>query len=405
MLYVIFSIGWSSFTKIGNNGNTNTIQINDIGSDKFNTTKMSNWHYDFRYPLIPPLRTGKYQNIYAPSIVNNGATNFNIYFGGWDGVNSPHDSVSITVTPNLFNTFNPHYPQIATGQFNELNNCNSIKVNDTFWVMLYTCLPNGSRKNKPGYATSKDGVSWTPNSGTPNYFISMSGYPYNWSNADVNGGNVIYYDDINDKYHLYFIDFAQENAHSVFHAVNNNNLKDWEFQNVALNEPHKVVNDMKRINGHYLMGLHYNTQHVWYSINDRNLTVFPESQVLFDNLGDDDKYITSMGWVVDEIGDRLMGALYGASNISALTQNAVFGIWLQKQVLFISDDNKTVWGIGDASRGYGPDNIMIDVNEKSLNGKFYLYDTDYVDVDNRGTLIEVSNDVVVNGGDIWQYSS
>ena len=85
--------------------------------------------------------------------------------------------------------------------------------------------------------------------------------------------------------------------------------------------------------------------------------------MLFNNFGDDDKYITSMGWVVDETGDTLMGALYGASNISALTQNAVFGIWLQKQVLFISDDNKTVWGIGDASRGYGPDNVLIDTNK------------------------------------------
>ena len=163
----------SGFTKIGNNGNLNSIQINNIGSDIFNISKLNNWHYDIRFPLITPQTTGKYQNIYSPNIVNNGDTNFNVYFGGWDGVQSPHDSVSITVTPNTFNTFNPHYSQIESGTFNELNNCNAIKINNTFWYMVYTTLPYNSQINKPGYSTCTDGINWIPNSGDTEYLLNM----------------------------------------------------------------------------------------------------------------------------------------------------------------------------------------------------------------------------------------
>ena len=72
--------------------------MNNIGSDTFNISKLSNWHYDIRFPLINPQNTGNYQNIYAANIVNNGETNWNIYFGGWDGLSTPHDCVSITVS-------------------------------------------------------------------------------------------------------------------------------------------------------------------------------------------------------------------------------------------------------------------------------------------------------------------
>eukprot|EP01084_Bolivina_argentea_P113304 201961_1 len=399
---IIVRIIAQSFTKVGNNGKANVIQINGIGADEFNPNKMSNWHYEYRFPLIAAKNSGTCpKNIYAPSIVNNGATTWNIYFGGWDGVSSCHDSVSVTVTEDTFTTLNPHESQIATGNEMHVNNPNCIKINESHWNMVYTVLPLNSNLNKPGYSIATTGIDWTPNSGNANYMIAMNNYPYNWSNANVNGGNVIYYDYNNKLYHLYFIDFHQESMHSVFHATSNN-LKSFIFQNIALNEPMRVVNDMKKINGNYLMGLHMNTQNVWYSVSN-NMSQFPTSKVLYTNMNDEDKYITSMGWIVNDKGNILMGSLYGASKVSALDENSIYCVWLQKQVLFIN--NETMWGIGDASRGNGPNHVIMDTNAAQATGKFYLYDSDYVDVNNRGTLIYESPVITVQQGDIWQYKS
>merc|ERR1712228_451781 len=117
------------------------------------------------------------------------------------------------------------------------------------------------------------------------------------------------------------------------------------------------------------------------------------------------KYIVSMGWIVNNESDILMGALYGAGAVPQLDQNSIFGIWLQKQVLFINND--TILGLQEASRGYGPNDVLIEMNpnETKVTGQFYLYDSDYIDVDNRGTLLYKSPIVTVTQGDIWQYQS
>jgi len=67
-------------------------------------------------------------------------------------------------------------------------------------------------------------------------------------------------------------------------------------------------------------------------------------------------------------------------------------------------NNDIVWGVGDASRAYGPDIVFIDTNQKQLIGNFYLYGEDYVDFSNRGTLINISPTVTVTQGDIWNYT-
>ena len=61
-------------------------------------------------------------------MVSNGPGGWNIYFGGWDGVSSCHDSVSVSVTENNFATLNPHFPMIATGAAIHVNNPSAIKV-------------------------------------------------------------------------------------------------------------------------------------------------------------------------------------------------------------------------------------------------------------------------------------
>ena len=69
--------------------------------------------------------------------------------------------------------------------------------------------------NKPGISSSSDGVSFSPAVGGQRY-LDISGYPYNWTRADVNGGNVLL--QVNDTLHLYFVDFKFRN-YSVYRAT------------------------------------------------------------------------------------------------------------------------------------------------------------------------------------------
>ena len=387
ILQALTILNGQGFVRIGNNGNTNSIQINNIGSDTFNPNKLNNLVHDIRFPLIIP-NNGTYKNIYAPSAVNNGINTWNIYFGGWDGSSMEHDEIYITVTDDTFDSFNQHYLMLSNGEFVHINNCNAIKVNDSFWVMMYTGLYDNI--NKPGYTIATNGINWNPNSGNVSYFINMNGYPYNWTNANVNGGNIIYYDNITGIYHLYFIDFNELNEYSVFHAISYD-IMNWNYIGIALNESNRICNDIKYINGYYIMGFHNNGQNVYYSISN-NYNIFPKTQILFNHFNDNDQYIVSMGFVVNNNNDRLLGILYGAGNVSTLNMNRIFGIWLQKRVLFINDNS--TFGIDDATRSIGPNNASILLNQDNAVGKFYLYDSDYKDITNRGTFkLEMSGNM------------
>ena len=88
----------------------------------------------------------------------------------------------------------------------------------------------------------------------------------------------------------------------------------------------------------------------------------------------------------------------------ALDENRVFGVWLQRRVLFEGDDG-TVWGVGDADRALGPDAVLVETNNATLRGKFHVYDSDYVDANNRGSLLESSADLVVTQGDVWHWDA
>ena len=196
------------------------IRVRGVGSGPFDPTKLKNWVPDARSPLIAPNKGGSCPgNIYNPTIVANGPGGWNVYFGGWDGVSTCKDSVSVTVTEDHFSSFHPHSPMIRTGTCQHVNNPNAQKVNGK-WVMVYTQDDNNI--NKPGISTGSSGIDWTPNAGGGD-FLQMAAYPFDWGNAtsgaDVNGGNVLLHDATTDSYHLYFTDVKQLNSHSVFHAT------------------------------------------------------------------------------------------------------------------------------------------------------------------------------------------
>ncbi len=352
-------------------------EIQNVGSGSFDPNKISNWNHDYRRPLLDA------HNIYAPNIVNNGA--WNIYFGGWLG-EQVEDRVYIRTSYDDFETFQGPQQIIYSNRYEHVNNESVIKVSNNDWKMLFTTYENNNT-NKPGYATSNDGVTWLPNPvGTLN-LISMKGY-INWSTADVNGSNVLYND--NGTYNLFFTDFKN----LVVHHARGTTVSAYNYAGVALNET-KIANDLKSFSYnqeiYYLMGLHYNSDKTWYSLS-KNLSVFPSSKVLFLNLNNEDRYITSLGFISHN--NRLYGALYGAGNHSSLTKNKIFAAWLQKKVIFVNDKVR----FGDLEQADGPNKIRLFMcNSEIETGNFYIYDTDGT------TLLYTSPLVTIKRGDVWEY--
>lgn len=405
------TLSGATFRKTGHNEGSEWISVQGVGSGAFDPSRNSNWCADIRHPLIEPRQGGTCPgNIYAPTAVNFGDGRWRIYFGGWDGVSSCHDSVSTTATSDGFQTFTNHTGAIATGDMFHLNNPSASQLQSADeWGMLYTML-DSSKLNKPGYSSSSDGgQTWTPDRGESQY-VGMRGYT-NWTQADVNGANVLYFDEDANVLHMYFTDFAKLTA--VFHALADAPSSSGAvpmFTLTGATVPEKlIVNDVKRANGHFLMGLHRNGPEVYVSYGGEptNGTTPPgdgdwtATSTLFQHFDNADMHIVSVGFVVDSTGTRVLGALYGAGADASLTHNRIFARWLQRRVLFESTDNATTWGLGGAARARGPYSVDILTNGSGISGRFLLYDSDYVNATNRGTLLAVSATMEVMPGDEW----
>lgn len=376
---------YDKFAYLGNSASVNVFEVRGIGSGAFNPARMSNWVFDERRSLITA------NNIYAPSIVKNNGT-WNIYFGGWNDSNQ-NDKVYLQNSRDDFLTFqNPDGSAnsvgttvIQQGVFIHTNNESVIKVGSNDWRMLLTTYPVADQ-NKPMYATSSDGINFTPNAGTLSNNITMTGYP-NWADADVNGGNVLYFE--NGVYHMYFVDF---NNFAVHHATSTD-FVNYTYQGVALNEG-RVINDFKRFDfggtAYYMAVTHVNRGSIRASVST-NLNTLPPSATLFSSKDAQDAFITSVGLVTD--GNRLLGAIYGAANQGGLDNNRLFAVWLQKKVLFT---NSTItWGEGGSS--FGPDRFKVGMTQPVQTGQLKIFDTDGT------TLLTESPDFTVVQGDIWDY--
>jgi hypothetical protein len=166
------------------------------------------------------------------------------------------------------------------------------------------------------------------------------------------------------------------------------------------------VNDLKAVNGYYLMGMHCNGPEVFWSAS-RDPTDFPPSATLFEHHSDQDGRIVSLGFVVDHTATRVLGALYGASPSApthTLNHNQIYAAWLQRHVLFVGTDSPpTVWGVGGSERAVGPNTVALETNAARLHGRFHVYDTDYSNASSRGTLLYRSPVVVVEPGDTWAF--
>lgn len=398
--------------RVGHRPLAQDVIVTGIGSGVFEPTKLSSWNYDSRSPLLEAKPGGHCPdakgNIYNANCVNNGETDWNCFYGGWDGVNSCHDSVSVSVTEDTFKTMGAHTPVVATGSMIHVNNPSATKLKrgsgSAEWLMAYTQdqPQDGGQVNKPGISWSSDGVNFVPRAGGES-FITVRGYPHNWTRADVNGGNVLI-EDGNATLHLYFIDF-KDGLQGVFHATapfrpvqvgtatadasvpTSVPPSEFAYQGVALPEGGRVVNDLKLVNGWYLLGAHCNGQSLFYSAS-RSLDHFPTTKKLFSHRSLADNYMVSIGFVVDHNATRVLGALYGAGATKGLDNNRVFAAWLQRHVLFVGTgtDAGTTWGLGGADSALGPDALSMATNREELKGQFLVYDTDYVNATARGCV-------------------
>ena len=356
-------------------------EIRQVGSGNFDPGKLSVWHNDVRRPLIAP---GAGQNIYAPTVVANGSGNWNIYFGGWDHTRI-NDEVSITNSPDNFLTFGSHSLMVTHGEFSHVNNCSAIKVSDKSWKMMCTAYPVAT-KNKPILVSGTNGIDWSPNTGTSGALIKMAGYD-GWDNADVNGGNVLYFE--NGLYHLFFNNFSV-NPIGVFHATSNDCIN---FQYQGNVQPvNRVPNDLKSFEFNnsrvYVLATHVNTGNIHLTLSS-SLNSFTDAPIVLNSKGDDDKYIVAPGLVSD--GKRLLGILYGACAVTTLNYNSIFARWLQLKVIF--KNNYIQWG--DIEEAYGPDRVRLFQNTSIETGMFYIYDSDGT------TLLYTSPTVTMRSGDIW----
>lgn len=385
-----YNADFEHFKFNGNDGSALVNRIYNAGSGTFNPSKLTNWTEDERYPLIYANVNYTLQNIYAPSIVKNGIA-WNIYYGGWDAVTQQQDNIYVTVTLDNFSTFGTHTKIIDHGAMVHVNNESVFKKPNGTWLMNYTNLPSGNY-NKPGYATSSDGVSWTPSAGTSSNLLNITGYTLS-ANPDINGSNVVYLDN-NGVYHLYFTDFNATYLR-IHHATSTDNIN-YTYLNDTNAGDGYICNDLKPFtyNGttYYLMGMHNNSPAARSSVST-SLTTFPNSTILFPKFGATDNYITSIGFVAAD--NRLYGALYGASSVISMDKNAIYAYWLTKKIIFVSDETGLSWG--NPERSHGPEQVVLPMDRTFNTGHFNVYDSDGT------TLLFTSPQVTIRSGDTWNY--
>lgn len=378
---------FDAFSWVGNDGSKGRTTVNNVGAGTFDPDrpdKLRNWNYDARNPIIAPQSGTGLRNIYAPSVVRNGGA-WNVYFGGWDNTTGGNDEVSVTVTSDDFATFGPHVRVVSHGAFTHVNNESVLRLAPGVWKMAYTTYAAGGY-NRPGYASSTDGVRWTPDAGSTAALMTMSGYP-GWATADVNGGNTLYHD--GSRYHMYWIDFNAGLA--MNHATSDDNVHyvstGTKFSGYV---PQSIVSFEVGGARRYLTAYHNNGPAAYFSLG-ASLASPPLPAVLFGRAGGADAHITSVGLVSD--GTRLWGALYGASAVSSLDQNRIFATWLQRKAVFQSASTYLA-----ASQAYGPSSLHVYMaaGQGTETGRFSIYDTDGT------TLLRQTPEVTLLQGDVWR---
>jgi len=350
---------------------------------------------DQRSPLLAP-RSGKFRNIYAPSAVETPG-GYRLFYGAWDGIPSGNDHIYSATTDSGFQSFLDRHIVISPGSYIHFCNVNALRFDDGSFALFGTLYPV-RELNKPAFFTSDTtGTNWNGHRGEPCRVepadvVQIDGYDY--ANADINGMNVMLRE--GGVYRLYFGDF--KNPGGTFRATGRDG-RHYTFDAKAVTGP-SFVNDVKRFRlgaaSYYVMGLHENGKHLWQTVST-NGAAFPTPQILLTNLGAADAYIVALGWVVrgsqESPGRRLTGVLYGAGPVPALNENSIYARWLQKRVVFASDDGARSAG----TQALGPDRqLLVLPDARDMTGRFEVYAEDGV------TLLGTSGPRTVRGGQAYR---
>jgi len=352
---------------------------------------------DYRFPWLSPL-AGAYRNIYAPSAVQT-PTGYRVFYGGWDGIATGNDHIYSLTTDAGFQTMASRHQVVQQGGYVHINNVNALGFTDGSYAMFGTLYPVGPW-NKPAFFRSDStGASWNGGLGEPytvggGDVVSVTGYPPNWANADVNGMNVMLIE--NGLYRLYFGDF--QNFNGVYRATSTDG-KNYTYDGQVLSGTCNV-NDVKTFvvggTNYYLMGAHLNGASLLYSLSTNGLQ-FPNLTTLlnYQNVNSD-RYIVAMGWVVSgaqgTTGRKLLGVLYGAGPNSGLAQNSIFARWFQKKIVFVADNGNRYPG----TYSLGPDCQLLSIPVGQFTGHFEYYAEDGV------TLTGVSGTLTVSQGQSYR---
>ena len=334
-----------------------TVEIHGVAAGAFNPAHWKagtlNLVPDVRQPLIAPRLSGVFRNIYAPSAVEMEG-GWRVFYGAWDGVHTGNDRI-YSVTTRDFLDFGERTTVIEHGDFVHCCNVSATGKSDGGWAMVCTVYPDEKGLNKPAVFTSPDGKRWNgtsaPHPAGKIDMIQLEGYePF--AAADINGLNALAFED--GQYRLYFGNFEQ---HTHVRRASSKDGRTFRYDGECLASGH-AVNDVKKLAGSaapvWLMGLHMNTDTLWYSLSADGMHFEPE-QVLAKNLGPADRYIVAIGWVTN--GNRLLGVLYGAGAKPSLDRNRIFVRWLQKKVVFTDGSGKR----HEPAGSLGPDRQVIDL--------------------------------------------
>ncbi len=324
---------------------------------------------DRRHPLLEPRQAGVFRNIYAPSPVRIDG-GWRLFYGAWDGVDTGNDRIYAVDTAD-FVDFGPRTTVIEHGDFIHVCNVNAHRRGEGFEIVC-TVYPDARGMNKPGYFSSPDGRVWNgheaPYPARTSDIVQVEGYEV-YDDADINGINVILRD--GDTLRLYFKNF-KDFGH-VYRASGTDGIH-YTYEQPVLATDH-MINDLRRLHAPdgsvwYLMGLHQNGDRLWYTLSQDPLQ-FPPEQELAQNLGDEDRYIVAIGWVLHD--DRVLGALYGAGAVRTLDRNRIFARWLQRKVVFVAEDGTRY----EPDAALGPDRqiIPLPVGEP-VRGRFEIYAED-----------------------------
>ena len=374
---------------------TGMIEIRGVGAGEFDAALwqggMLHLLPDERHPFLEP-RPGRFRNIYAPSIVKL-PEGWRIFYGGFDGIETGNDFIYQVDTPD-FMSFGERHTVISHGDFIHVCNVNAFRNPDGSFEMMCTVYPDPGGNNKPGYFSSPDGETWNdspmPYHATLDDLVTIEGYE-DYEGADINGMNVLLRE--GDKRRIYHNDF--HNMGTVFRATGTDG-QHFEFEQGVLETPY-FVNDVKVFQDEgqdwYLMGLHRNTQGLWYSLSNDGLE-FEPTQELLTPLGDEDNYIVAIGWVRE--GNQILGVLYGAGAVPVLNENRIFARWLQHRVVFEAEDGTRY----EAESSYGPERQRFALPaEGPVSGVFHVYAED------GETPVGEPIPATLTPGEVWEIRS